>query len=132
MSREQFDLRNPMKHAVRLGSAKEGTHHFIVQRLSAVALVALVPWLVWLVLTLIPADYATARATIAQPLHATLLLAFLLLAFWHARLGLQVVIEDYVHAAVPNIIAQVLAWAACSLGALASLVAVGRILFAAA
>ncbi len=131
MSKEQFDLRNPMKHAVGLGSAKEGTHHFIVQRISAVALVFLVPWLVWLVITLIPADYATARATLAQPVHAVLLLAFLLLAFWHARLGLQVVVEDYVHSAVPNIIAQLFVWFACLLGALGSLVAVGRILFAA-
>ena len=130
MSREQFDLRSPMKRATGRGSAKEGTHHFIVQRISAVALVFLVPWLVWLLITLIPADYFTVRATLAQPVNAVLLLSLLLMMFWHARLGLQVVIEDYVHKAIPNIIAQLLVWFACMLGALISLVAIGRILFA--
>ena len=130
MSREQFDLRDPMKHARAMGSAKEGTHHFITQRISAVALVFLVPWLVWLLITLIPADYATVRATLAGPVNAVLLASLLLMMFWHARLGLQVVIEDYVHKAVPNIIAQLLVWFACALGALISLVAIGRILFA--
>ncbi len=130
MSREQFDLRDPMKRARGLGSAKEGTHHFIVQRISAVALIFLVPWLVWLLITLIPADYATVRATLARPVNAVLLASLLLMMFWHARLGLQVVIEDYVHTAVPNIIAQLLVWFACTLGALISLVAIGRILFA--
>lgn len=127
----QNDLRNPMKHARGLGSAKEGTHHFIVQRISAVALVLLVPWLVWLVITLIPASYETAREALARPLNATLLTALLLMMFWHARLGLQVVIEDYVHGAVPHIVLQLLAWFACGLGALVSLLAIGRILFAA-
>ncbi|MCB1569342.1 MAG: succinate dehydrogenase, hydrophobic membrane anchor protein [Xanthomonadales bacterium] len=131
MSARQFDRRNPMKHAKGLGSAKDGTHHFIVQRISAVALVFLVPWLVWLVLNLLHADYATAHATLAQPVNAVLLSALLLMMFWHARLGLQVVIEDYVHGPAMNIIAQLLVWFACSLGALVSLVAIGRILFAA-
>lgn len=130
MSGEQFDLRNPMKRARGLGSAKGGTHHFIIQRISAVALIFLVPWLVWLLITLIPADYATVHATLAQPVNAVLLASLLLMMFWHARLGLQVVIEDYVHTAVPSIIAQLLVWFACMLGALISLVAIGRILFA--
>ena len=131
MSSKQFDLRNPIKHARGLGSAKEGTHHYIIQRISAVALIFLVPWLVWLLVTLIPADYITVRATLAKPVNAVLLTSLMLMMFWHARLGLQVVIEDYVHKAVPNIIAQLLVWFACMLGALISLVAIGRILFAA-
>ena len=131
MSSEQFDLRNPIKRARGHGSAKEGTHHYIIQRISAVALIFLVPWLVWLLVTLIPSDYFTVRATLAKPVNAVLLTSLMLMMFWHARLGLQVVIEDYVHGAVPNIIAQLLVWFACMLGALISLLAIGRILFAA-
>ena len=124
------DLRHPMKRAEGLGSAKHGTQHFILQRISAVVLAALTPWLIWLLITLIPADYVTVRLTLAKPLNAILLFSFIVALFWHARMGLQVVIEDYVHHLGVSLFAQILVLFACALGGLISLVALGRILFA--
>ena len=91
------DLQTPLKRVRGLGSAKSGTHHFIVQRVTAVALVPLVLWIVYVALELLHADYAHARALVHQPFNAMLLIAFVVALFWHAQLGLQVVIEDYVH-----------------------------------
>ena len=124
-------LRDPLAKARNWGSAKSGAEHFIWQRITAVMLALLTPWLVWLLIILIPADYATARATLANPVHGVLMLAFLIALFWHLRMGLQVVIDDYVHDHNLNVATQLLVLFACSLGALASIVAVGRIVFSA-
>ena len=125
------DFRTPLKRAKGVGSAKSGTGHFLWQRITAIALLLAGVYLLGLLLGLGGADYATARAVVANPVNATVLIVFLIAAFWHAKLGVQVVIEDYVHGPAMNIIAQLLVWFACSLGALVSLVAIGRILFAA-
>ena len=125
------DLRAPLARVRGLGSAKDGTHHFWVQRLTAVVLMLLTPWFAWLVLRLLPADYMTVRLTLAQPLNATLLLAYVLAMFWHAKLGLLVVVEDYIHVRWQEMTLQILIILACALGALASIVAIGRIVFAA-
>jgi succinate dehydrogenase / fumarate reductase membrane anchor subunit len=124
-------LRDPLAKARNWGSAKSGAEHFIWQRITAVMLALLTPWLVWLLITLIPADYVTARATLANPVHGVLMLTFLIALFWHLRMGLQVVIDDYVHNHNFNVATQLLVLFACSLGALASIVAVGRIVFSA-
>ena len=97
MSAKAKDLRNPLKRARGLGSAQFGVGHWWTQRVTAVALIALGLWFVVLVLGLLHADYATARAAVAKPWNAVLLIAFVITTFWHAVLGLQVVIEDYVH-----------------------------------
>ncbi|MET4674735.1 succinate dehydrogenase, hydrophobic membrane anchor protein [Luteibacter sp. ME-Dv--P-043b] len=91
------DLRNPLARARGLGSAKEGVGHWMQQRITALALVFLTVWFVLVVLSLVHTDYATARATIARPWNAVLLVALIVTMFKHAVLGLQVVIEDYVH-----------------------------------
>ena len=131
MSSSKSDLRDPLARVRGHGSARHGTEHFILPRVSAVILAGLPPWLLWVLVTLIPADYATVRATLSNPVHAILLLSFLMALFWHSRLGLQVVIEDYVHHHGLGVIAQILTLFCCSLGALISLLAIGRILFAA-
>ena len=125
------NLRDPLKRARGHGSAKSGTHHFILQRISAVILALLTPWLLWLLITLIPADYATVRATLANPVHAVLTLAFVISLFWHARMGLQVVIDDYVPRHGPNVALQLAVLFACTLGAVASIVAIGRLVLTA-
>jgi succinate dehydrogenase / fumarate reductase membrane anchor subunit len=122
-------LRTPLKTVRGLGSARGGTHHFIVQRITAVALVPLSLWFVWIALSLVHLDYAGARALIAYPLNAVLLSAFVLAVFWHAQLGLQVVIEDYVHTPGLEIASQLAVKFLAVLGALASLLAIGRIAF---
>jgi succinate dehydrogenase / fumarate reductase membrane anchor subunit len=97
MSANTKDLRHPLKRARGLGSAQSGVGHWWTQRTTAVALIALGIWFVVLVLGLVHGDYAAARATVAKPWNAVLLIAFLVTMFWHAVLGMQVVIEDYVH-----------------------------------
>ena len=91
------DLRTPLAKVRGLGSAKGGTHHFWIQRLTAIALVPLTIWFALSIASLASADQAAVQAWMKSPLSATLMLSFLLAGFWHMKLGLQVVIEDYVH-----------------------------------
>jgi len=79
------------------------------------------------VLCLLHADYATAHAAVAKPWNALLLIAFVLTMFWHAVLGLQVVIEDYVHTRWKEVVLLVAIKFLAVLGALASVLAVLRI-----
>ena len=97
MSANAKDLRHPLKRARGLGSAQFGVGHWWTQRTTAAALIVLGIWFVVLVLGLVHGDYAAARAAVAKPWNAVLLIAFLVSMFWHAVLGMQVVIEDYVH-----------------------------------
>jgi succinate dehydrogenase / fumarate reductase membrane anchor subunit len=119
--------RTPLKVAKGLGSAKQGTGHFLVQRVTAIALIFLACWFVYFVVGLMHADYLTATDAVARPWNAMLLIAFLVAMFWHAQLGVQVVIEDYVHSHGLALTAQIAVRFVCILGALASVFAVVRI-----
>jgi succinate dehydrogenase / fumarate reductase, membrane anchor subunit len=121
------DLRNPLQRARGLGSAQSGAQHWWNQRLTAVALVVLTIWFVATVLGLLHADYATARATIAKPWNAIAFIAFFIAMFWHAVLGLQVVIEDYVHTRWLEVASLVVIKLLASLAVLAGVLAVLRI-----
>ena len=90
-------LRTPLARARGLGSAKGGTHHFWLQRLTAIALVPLTVWFALTVASLATVDLPAVVTWMKSPLSALLMLSFLLAGFWHMKLGLQVVIEDYVH-----------------------------------
>ena len=121
------DLRSPLKVARGLGSSQSGVGHWWTQRVTAAALVVLLIWFVITVLGLLHADYATALATVAKPWNALLLIVLLVTMFWHAVLGLQVVIEDYVHTRWKEVLSLVLIKFLAVLGALASVLAVLRI-----
>ena len=121
------NFRTPMKTALGLGSARSGAHHFMALRITSVALIALCVWFVWLVLAALHTDYAGARALVAEPWNAVLMIAFLIASFWHAQLGLQTIVEDYVHAKGLEIATQIAIKFACFLGAAASVLAVIRI-----
>lgn len=121
------DQRNPLKVARGLGSSQSGVGHWWTQRVTAAALALLGVWFVVTVLCLLHADYATAHATVAKPWNALLLIAFVLTMFWHAVLGLQVVIEDYVHTRWKEVVLLVAIKFLAVLGALASVLAVLRI-----
>ena len=121
------DMRTPIARARGLGSGKSGTEHFWIQRVTAVVLALLVPWLIGLLVSLVGAELGAVRATIAKPWNAILLAGFVVALFWHAKLGIQVVIEDYVHTRGTEITLHLLNILACTLGALASLYAIGRI-----
>ena len=90
-------LRSPLGHARGLGAAKDGVGHWWLQRVTAVALVPLLLWLVVSLAVMTGADHAAARAWVASPPVAITLSLLLVAGFWHLKLGLQVVIEDYVH-----------------------------------
>ncbi len=120
-------LRTPLKKARGLGSAKDGVHHFIVQRITAIALLFLSVYFIALLVGLAGADHASARAAVAQPYNAILLIAFLIATFWHGQLGMQVVIEDWVHTPWLAMTCQLVVRLVCVLAALASVFAVLRI-----
>ncbi len=124
------DFRTPLKRVEGLGSAKSGTHHFIVQRVTALALVPLVLWTIWLALALVHADYAHARAIVHHPFTAVWLIAFVVAAFWHAQLGLQVVIEDYVHTKWLEIVSQLAVKFFFFVAALVAIIAIARVALA--
>jgi succinate dehydrogenase / fumarate reductase membrane anchor subunit len=120
-------MRTPLKSALGLGSAKAGRHHFVVQRVTAVALVLLGAWVAWTVLRLLQLDHVGAHALVAEPANAVLMVAFVVATFWHAQLGLQVVLEDYVHDHGMQLLLQLAVRFLCFLGAAAGVLAVIRI-----
>ena len=90
-------MRTPLAKVRGLGSAKDGTHHWWMQRLTAVALVPLTVWFVVSMISFVGADHAVVSAWLAQPLSAVLMLLLVVATFYHLKLGVQVVIEDYIH-----------------------------------
>ena len=80
-----------------LGSAKSGVHHFWMQRLTAVALIPLVIWFAVSLVMLSGADYGMARSWLGSPFVMVLLILTICIGLYHGQLGMQVVIEDYVH-----------------------------------
>jgi succinate dehydrogenase / fumarate reductase membrane anchor subunit len=100
--------RTPLAKVRGLGSARSGTEHFWLQRVTAVANIVLVSFLIGLIVSLAGADYATVRQTLGQPYVAIPLLLVVLSAVIHMRLGMQTIIEDYVHAEARKVAALVL------------------------
>lgn len=93
-----MDYRTPLSRVRGLGSAKAGSHHWWMQRVTAVALMPLSLVAISLLNSLFNDTYAQTVAWLASPLNSTLIIAWLLAVFYHSALGLQVVIEDYVAA----------------------------------
>lgn len=92
-----MSIKTPLNRVRGLGAAKEGVGHFWHQRLTAVALFPLVLWLLYSICGHIGEDYQSARVWIAKPTTAVPFLLLILAGFYHMKLGLQVVIEDYIH-----------------------------------
>jgi succinate dehydrogenase / fumarate reductase membrane anchor subunit len=120
-------LRNPLKDARGLGAAKEGTSHFIAQRLTAIALAPLSVWFLVVVYGLVGGGYAESRSFLAQPLNAVLMAAFVIALFHHARLGLEVVIEDYIHQRGLELALKISVRFVSALAVIASLLSIVRI-----
>lgn len=94
--------------ARRIGSAHAGSGHWKLQRLTAIALVPLGLWFVFAMLALSGEPYEQVRAFFASPFNATMTVLVVIAAFLHARLGIQVIVEDYVHAPALKVTALVL------------------------
>jgi succinate dehydrogenase / fumarate reductase membrane anchor subunit len=97
------DLVTPLRRARGLGSAKHGVGHFIGQRVSAVAILLLAPWVLWSGARLAGSDFDGVRRWLAQPLDATLTILLLLAGFYHAQLGVRVIVEDYVDGRIARV-----------------------------
>jgi succinate dehydrogenase / fumarate reductase membrane anchor subunit len=96
---------------IGLGSAKEGVHHWWVQRLTSVALVPLAVWFTVSLLSLPSLDHTTVIAWMAQSWTSLLLILFVLIATWHSQLGLRVVVEDYVHGGAKTVVLVIVTFA---------------------
>lgn len=92
-----MDFRAPLARVRGLGAAGEGVHHWWMQRVTAIALVPLMLWLLGSVITVVGKPYADASAWLQGPVNAALMILLVACLFYHAYLGLRVVIEDYVH-----------------------------------
>jgi succinate dehydrogenase / fumarate reductase membrane anchor subunit len=106
-------LRSALGRVRGLGSAKEGVDHWWRQRLTAIALVPLGIWFVVGAIGLVGADFNGAADWVANPFNAVLLLLLIFATFQHAELGLQVVIEDYIHAEPAKMVLLVLTKFVC-------------------
>jgi len=98
MAESQSSLRTPLGRVRGLGSARSGTEQFWMQRLTAVANVPLSLFMVGLIISLMGSNYAAVKSTLGSPIIAISVILFVISATWHMRLGMQIVIEDYVHA----------------------------------
>jgi succinate dehydrogenase membrane anchor subunit len=96
-------LQSPLGRVLGLGSAKDGVHHWWVQRLTSVALIPLAVWLLVSLLALPSLDYTTVHGWIAHGWTALILSLVIGVATWHSQLGVQVIIEDYVHSGVKTV-----------------------------
>ncbi|MEI6158408.1 MAG: succinate dehydrogenase, hydrophobic membrane anchor protein [Roseococcus sp.] len=126
----QTALRSPLGRVRGMGSAKSGTHHWWMQRVTSIALLPLTLWFVVSMIGLVGASYLETLLWIAQPLNAVLMLVLIGLTFHHMAAGLQVVVEDYVRDEFKRIAFVLVIKATSLLMALASGFAVLRIAFA--
>ncbi|WP_159996206.1 succinate dehydrogenase, hydrophobic membrane anchor protein [Roseomonas sp. 18066] len=110
-----------------LGSARGGTHHWWIQRVTSIALLPLTIWFILSIALHTGSDHAQVTAWIGQPLNAVLLISFLLISFQHAGAGMQVVLEDYVRNEMARMLSILAVKALCWLLALLAALAVLRI-----
>jgi succinate dehydrogenase / fumarate reductase membrane anchor subunit len=92
-----MEFRTPIAKVRGLGAARAGLGHWKMQRLTAISNVLLVLWFMFSAMALSGSGYEQVRAWLASPLTASLMVLLIISTFYHARLGLQVVVEDYVH-----------------------------------
>ncbi len=100
-----MSIRTPLAHVRGLGAAKDGTHHWWMQRVTSVILVPLALWFVISLLSVSRADYEAFQHWLSSPVNAGLLVALLTAMFYHASLGMQVIYEDYVRPEGAKVIA---------------------------
>ncbi len=120
-------LRSPLGRVRGLGSAKGGTHHWWLQRLTSIALLPLTIWFAFSAALLAGASYEDTVAWIGRPWNAVLLLATIALVFHHIASGIQVIVEDYANQEWTKMSSILAVKAICALLAIASALAVLRI-----
>lgn len=126
-----MNLRNPLANAHNHGSAGDGVSHWWAQRFSAILMIGLVGWLIWAMVVLVGASHAEAVAWLGRPFHASMAILFVLVAIYHSRLGLQVIIEDYVHQRVVEVVLHVAVKTLAIVGAVLAVMAILKVAFGA-
>ena len=126
-----MSLRTPLGRVLGLGSAKDGTHHWWMQRVSAAGMALLGLWFVVSLASLDGLAYGNVIAFVAQPMNGVLLTLLCVTAAYHSHLGVQVVIEDYVHGSGAKITSLLLSRFAHVFVAVASVYSILRIGFGA-
>ena len=124
-----MSLQSDLGKVKGLGSSKSGTSHWWAQRVSALALIPLTLWFVYSAMKFIGMDLFAFRAWLNEPGSVLLLSLFLIALFYHMQLGLQVVIEDYVHSEKNKIFLLLINKFAATLFAISSLVAIIQIAY---
>lgn len=120
----------PFKKAHGLGAVKTGVHHWWMQRITSIALIPLSLWVAFSVAALVGQDYTKVAAWFAEPFTAIMLTLFVFTASYHASLGLQVVIEDYIHHQATKIAALIVVKLVLVLLGTLSMVSILRLFFA--
>jgi succinate dehydrogenase / fumarate reductase membrane anchor subunit len=123
-------MRSPLSQARGLGSARKGVEHWWVQRVTAVALAPLMLWLSIALIEGVGSSYTTVVSWLRAPLTTVLMVLLLIALFYHTALGLQVIIEDYVHPDRAKIPVLVLVRLACFTLAVVGIIVVLRVAFA--
>ena len=118
---------SPLAKARGMGSAHEGVHHWLQERIAGALLVPLVLWLVYSILKLKGVSYIIFIEWVANPVNACLLLFFIVVGFFHAAAGLQVVIEDYVASHCKKLLMVILVKISFAMMAIVSLFSVLKI-----
>ncbi len=124
-----MNLRTPLAMARGLGSAKEGSHHWWHQRVTALALVPLSLWFIYSLISMVGEDYVTVVHWLRLPYVSVLLLLFIVSLFYHAVLGIQVVIEDYIESEWQKITCIILVKFITAIGTLASVLSILYVFF---
>ncbi len=124
-----MEMRSTLGRVRGLGSAGDGSHHWWIQRLTAVALIPLGIWFILAVMSFVGADYAQFKAWTGQHGNALLLILFIMTVFYHAQLGVQVVVEDYVHGEAAKVTSILIIKFASFLFAASCILAVLRLYF---
>lgn len=128
MSKSKNTIRAPLAKVRGLGSAREGTGHFITQRVSAVALFVLLPWLLAsLILGRVQFGWEHAAVWLNAPWNAVPAALLVIAAFTHMQAGMQVIIEDYIHKTGTRILLLILNTFVALAGAVAALFAIFRV-----
>jgi succinate dehydrogenase / fumarate reductase membrane anchor subunit len=129
MSEAKSSMRTPLGRVRGLGSARSGTEHFWLQRVTAVANVPLTIFVIGLIISTAGSNYAAVKATLGSPLVAIPLILFVISATWHMRLGMQIIIEDYVPAEGTKIVLLLLNTFFCVTVGLGSVFAILKLAF---
>ena len=103
-------IRTPLGTVRGLGSAKKGTGEFIAQRVTSIVLTVLTIAFIWIIVRLNGEPYETVVATLSSPLVALIFIAAILLTVVHMRIGMQVIIEDYIHGEMLKLSLLILNW----------------------